>query len=355
MRIAASELQLDALSVSRQQSRLNVRVEQWDAGRAEPPRSTRVQLSDEGLKASQAGEPESVETQDPKLAMLIRAVELLTGRPVRIFQASDLQGGGESPAADVPLQGVGTTEVSQAAAARASAAVAPQAAAPTRGGPGGRVTVERIQAEQEQLSLSAAGRIRTADGREIEFSLELQFERSFVQVDRTSVQWGSQPVLKDPLMLDFGGPAEALQSGSFRFDLDADGTDEDVPLLSGRGFLVLDRNNNGRIDNGRELFGPTTGQGFAELAELDDDGNGWIDEADGAYARLQVWRPGAEGSGSLKGLKAADVGAISLAAIDAPFSVRDANNQVLGQMRSAAAYLRESGGAGWVQQVDLAV
>jgi hypothetical protein len=35
--------------------------------------------------------------------------------------------------------------------------------------------------------------------------------------------------------------------------------------------------------------------------------------------------------------------------------VRNENNQVLGQMRSAAAYLRESGGAGWVQQVDLAV
>ena len=340
MRIAASELQLDALSVSRSQSRLNVRVEQWEAGRAEPPRSTRVQLSDEGLKASQAAEAESLETQDPKLAMLIRAVELLTGRPVRIFNARDLEGGGDRPPAEMPPP-------------LANQPPGPNGG-PPRGGPGGRITLERIQAEQEQLSVSASGRVRTADGQEIEFSLELQFERSFVQAERTSIQWGSQPVLKDPLMLDFGGPAEALQSGTFRFDLDADGTAEDVPLISGRGFLVLDRNNNGRIDNGRELFGPTTGQGFSELAELDDDGNGWIDEADGAYTRLQVWRPGAEG-GSLLGLKAADVGAISLAAINAPFSVRDANNQVLGQMRSAAAYLRESGGAGWVQQVDLAV
>ena len=350
MRIAASELQLDALSVSRHQSRLNVRVEQWDVGRAEPPRSTRVQLSDEGLKASQAAEAESLDAQDPKLAMLIRAVELLTGRPVKIFRASDLDGRGQA-----------TPEPISQAPATASAAMPPLAnqppgpnGGPPRGGPGGRITLERIQAEQEQLSISASGRVRTADGQEIEFSLELQFERSFVQAERTSIQWGSQPVLKDPLMLDFGGPAEALQSGTFQFDLDADGTAEDVPLIAGRGFLVLDRNNNGRIDNGRELFGPTTGQGFSELAELDDDGNGWIDEADGAYTRLQVWRPGAEG-GSLLGLKAADVGAISLAAIDAPFSVRDANNQVLGQMRSAAAYLRESGGAGWVQQVDLAV
>jgi hypothetical protein len=339
MRIAASELQLEALSMSRQQSRLNVRVEQWDRGRAEPPRSVRVQLSDEGLKASQAAEAGPPDTQDPKLAMLIRAVEMLTGRPVRIFHARDLQGGGNGPPAQMPT---------------ASASPPPgPSSAPPRAGPGGRITLERIQAEQEQLSIQAAGRVRTADGQEIEFSLELQFERRFVQAERSSLQWGS-PALKDPLMLDFAGPAEALQSGSFRFDLDADGKAEDVPLMAGRGFLVLDRNGNGRIDDGRELFGPTTGQGFAELARLDDDGNGWIDEADAAYSRLQVWRPGAE-AGSLLGLKAADVGAISLAAIDAPFSVRNENNQVLGQMRSAAAYLRESGGAGWVQQVDLAV
>jgi hypothetical protein len=43
----------------------------------------------------------------------------------------------------------------------------------------------------------------------------------------------------------------------------------------------------GRIDSGSELFGPATGSGFGELAALDGDGNGWIDENDDAFARLR--------------------------------------------------------------------
>jgi hypothetical protein len=38
--------------------------------------------------------------------------------------------------------------------------------------------------------------------------------------------------------------------------------------------------------NGAELFGARSGDGFAELAALDGDGNGWIDEGDAAW---QAW------------------------------------------------------------------
>src|SRR5690606_24701452 len=102
-----------------------------------------------------------------------------------------------------------------------------------------------------------------------------------------------------------------------------DGSDDAIPLpIGGRGMLAFDRNANGRIDDGSELFGPTTGDGFAELAALDSDGNGWIDEADAHFADLRLWQPDANGAGSLKTLTATGVGALSVARVATPFALR---------------------------------
>ncbi len=84
-------------------------------------------------------------------------------------------------------------------------------------------------------------------------------------------------------------------------------------LKSGSGFLGLDSNNNGRIDNGKELFGTQSGDGFADLARYDSDGNGWIDEGDPVYARLKVWLKDASGADKVISLADAGVGAIYLA------------------------------------------
>src|SRR5690606_22817344 len=134
--------------------------------------------------------------------------------------------------------------------------------------------------------------------------------RSYTESVSVSVRAGDQR-LKDPLVLDFGGPAAALSDVRFDFDLDGDGRKEQLPLLRGSGFLAFDRNANGRIDDGRELFGPASGDGFAELAQL-DDGNGWIDEADAAWSQLRLWSPDADGKGRLQTLNEAGVGAFYL-------------------------------------------
>ena len=58
-----------------------------------------------------------------------------------------------------------------------------------------------------------------------------------------------------------------------------------------RFLQFFDGDGNGRIDNGRELFGPTSNNGYQELALLDADRSGWIDERDPLFTQLSVWNP----------------------------------------------------------------
>lgn len=269
---------------------------------------------------------------DSRLSMLVQLVEWLTGRPVRVFDVSELQ------SADASAQ----TAAAVAAATDASvAAAAPQ-----------QTTL--IREEFEATYLRAEGSVRSADGTTFNFSLELHLSRYYrevIQTDRSIA--GAR---RDPLVLNFDGEGAALRDQRFRFDLDADGKSEWLPqLAAGNGFLVFDRNGNGRVDGGHELFGPGRGDGFAELAALDQDGNGWVDGGDAAFARLRVWSPGVDGGGALHSLDAAGVAALATGSIAAPFALRGAGNSDLGQLRSSSVYLSVQGGAGWLQQIDLSV
>ena len=81
-----------------------------------------------------------------------------------------------------------------------------------------------------------------------------------------------------------------LTDQKFFFDIDADGKKDEISeLAAGSGYLALDHNNDGKINDGSELFGPESGDGFADLAEYDDDGNGWIDENDAVWKKLKIW------------------------------------------------------------------
>ena len=86
-----------------------------------------------------------------------------------------------------------------------------------------------------------------------------------------------------------------------RFDLNADGFAEQTAWTRGDlqvGLLALDRNGNGTIDDGRELFGNHTvtaiTDGFAALAQLTLESNGGVrrghvDEDDLIFAKLKIW------------------------------------------------------------------
>lgn len=207
--------------------------------------------------------------------------------------------------------------------------------------------------EFEQTNFAAEGVVKTADGREISFSIQLSMSRYFSE-ERYMVVSGGKP--KDPLVLNFSGMAAALSDARFSFDLDSDGHDDNMRMLShGSGFLVFDRNGDGKVNDGSELFGTKTGDGFAELATLDGDKNGWIDENDSAWQHLRIWSKDADGKDVLLTLRDADVGAIALKNIDTPFSIKDFANQLQAQIRSTGIFLKESGGVGTVQKIDLVV
>ena len=140
----------------------------------------------------------------------------------------------------------------------------------------------------------------------------------------------------------------------FYFDLNADGDCEYISKLgSGSGYLALDKNNDGIINNGSELFGTKSGDGFGDLAIFDEDQNGWIDENDAIWDKLKIWTTDENGNDELYTLKKAGVGAICLQKVNTNFSHTDSNNEVKGAIRSTGIFLYENGNVGTIQHLDL--
>lgn len=222
-------------------------------------------------------------------------------------------------------------------------------AAPAAQGWGVAYDVREQTVSTETSTFGAAGHVVTADGRTLDFTTMLSQQHTEVQTSSLSVRAGDAAKKVDPLVLNLNSAPVAF-SGTQSFDLNADGTTETIAKLdAGHAYLALDRNGNGTIDNGSELFGPATGNGFGELQAQDSDGNGWIDEGDASFSQLKLWSPA---SGSLTSLAAAGVGAIAVQNVNTPFTVTSAG-QAQGTVARTGVYLREDGGAGTVQHVDL--
>ena len=216
-----------------------------------------------------------------------------------------------------------------------------------------RETTETFS-EHESTEFSSTGTVLTADGRALGFTLDLCMSRDFSCARKTLTS--GTAVLRDPLVINFDGRAAELEGTRFEFDLDADGKVEAIPgLSSASGYLAIDRNGDGCVNNGSELFGTCSGDGFADLAALDSDGNRWLDEADAAYDTLRVWQRDERGQSTLSSLRERGVGALYLGSSETPFALKDSDNALLGQVRASGLYLNENGSAGSLQQIDLAV
>ncbi len=100
-----------------------------------------------------------------------------------------------------------------------------------------------------------------------------------------------------PLVLSFDGAPVTFAASVGAFDLDATMSALTDWPTAATPWLALDRDGNGAIDDGGELFGSATvlaggsraANGFVALAELDSDGDGRITPADRAWSSLRVW------------------------------------------------------------------
>lgn len=216
-----------------------------------------------------------------------------------------------------------------------------------------RVTMSSVFTDSEVTCFSTLGKVQTADGREIDFNLNLEMSRKFTQVMGMQ-QYTRKTYCVDPLVMNLDGNPASFSDKTFFFDLDGDGTEEELSKLAGgSGFLALDKNGDGMINDGNELFGTKSGDGFRDLAVYDEDGNGWIDENDSIFDKLKIWTLDENGKQCLIGIGKAGVGAIYLGKADTRFSLNDAEtNETKGIIRSTGIFLKEEGGMGTIQHVD---
>ncbi|MCR5210161.1 MAG: hypothetical protein K6C99_08120 [Lachnospiraceae bacterium] len=211
--------------------------------------------------------------------------------------------------------------------------------------------------ESEQTDFMTTGTVITADGREICFGLSLAMSRSFKEeyLKKTEVYAQNASNAIDPLVINLSGNIASVSDQKVMFDLDADGEPDSISRLNpDSGYLALDINGDGKINDGRELFGTESGDGFADLAKYDEDGNGWIDEADPIFAKLKIFVTDEEGHETLYRLKDKGVGAICLQKVDTDFSLNSLqDNKRNAQIRESGVFLYENGMAGTVQHIDL--
>ncbi|WP_294237766.1 hypothetical protein [Pseudobutyrivibrio sp.] len=209
--------------------------------------------------------------------------------------------------------------------------------------------------ESQKVDFSSTGTVVTGDGRQIQFNYGFKMSASFEAAYSEKYQAIRQNCI-DPLVINLNDCPTSISDQLFYFDLDCDGQEDEIHnLAAGSGFLALDKDGDGIINDGRELFGAMSGDGFGELAIFDSDGNGWIDENDPVFTRLRIMSINENGEKELYGLKQSDVGAIFLGRIETQFKDSDDNNQARGIIRKSGLFLHESDGhAGGVQHVDFA-
>lgn len=340
MKIASSTTALAAQHTLSERQEQSLSFRSGAAAQAATP-APRVSISSEGQALLEAARQQTSETSATRTAskdnetalpvplqILKSLIEKLTGRSIQIFDASGF---------------------SAAATAEGGAQTASTPAAASQE-PSFAIDYQRVSETRETSDFAASGRVTLADGSSIEFSLSLSLERVQREETSVSVRSGAAAQTKDPLILSFGAGVKATGART-EFAL-TDGMNS-LPVLDGAAYLVRDANGNGRADGGSELFGPASGDGFEELAKLDSDGNGWIDEGDAAFTQLKLWQPNAQGEGGLVSLKQAGVGALYLGRVASPFTLADGSGQEQAKLRSSGVYLNEDGSAGALQQIDV--
>lgn len=140
----------------------------------------------------------------------------------------------------------------------------------------------------------------------------------------------------DPLIFDLTGDGISTRSADngVLFDMENNGDMNRTGWINERnGFLVRDRNKNGRVDNQSELFGTIGKPAFDELKDYDSNGDGDVTPEDKAWSKLKIWQDkngnGLTEPGELRSLDYWGIRRIPLAHEDVYLS--DSGNDVTGK------------------------
>jgi len=206
--------------------------------------------------------------------------------------------------------------------------------------------------ETEDTGFRSKGKAVTADGRAIDFDINVHMSREFEKYSEERMQFDKINCV-DPLVINLKPGVTEVSDQEFYFDLDSDGKEDKIKSLApGNGFLALDINSDGKVNDGSELFGTKSGNGFEELSRFDSDGDGWIDEDDDIFDKLRVWVR-EDGNDKLLSFKEAGIGAINLMNASTEYSLKDMTNKTNAIIRATGMFLYEDGRAGTLQQVDM--
>ncbi|WP_065343436.1 calcium-binding protein [Acinetobacter gyllenbergii] len=157
------------------------------------------------------------------------------------------------------------------------------------------------------------------------------------------------PVPRDPLTIDLnkdGIISTISKANGVNFDLDNSGFAERTAWVAPTdGLLVLDRNKNGQIDGGAELFGTETllsdgrfaKNGFEALADLDSNRDGFITKEDALFGDIRVWQDlNTDGLATANELKTLEEVGIESIALEHTVRARTDQNGVLHREQGKA-------------------
>lgn len=196
--------------------------------------------------------------------------------------------------------------------------------------------------KKSSINFSSSINIKTKD-KDININLDISFTQEFYEKHKKRLSF-EQTLSFDPLIINHNSNAfDVLSDMSFEFDLNNDGKLDTIPLLKNSSFLALDKNNNNKIDNGSELFGPSTNNAFKELRAYDSDQNNFIDENDDIYKNLLVWSKNEKGDNSLISLASADIGAIYLNDISSSFVYKKNISNSIAQLEANSIFVNNEG------------
>lgn len=351
MQISAAAVSLSSSHVRSERVERSEKIDAW----VETPAAT-VGLSDAARVAGQlAAEPaadssassagatsaleeEALEEEaamDPLLKTLLLLLKAMTGRKVELLDPRELDADQDEALAELRAEAAGM-------------------APPDRAGWG--LTLERKETREtfERTDVHISATLKTEDGRTLKLDLKRMQERFERKESVETLRFGDAvPPAKDPLVVDFGLPGTSTSHDGPLLDLDLDGDLERLPgLWPTSAWLVHDRNGDGSLTDGSELFGPTTNDGYRELARLDQDGNGFVDAGDAAWSRLALWEHTPTG-GRLVALASRGVGALFVGSVSAAFELRGPDGQPSAQQRAMSFWVGENGAVGSTRRVDL--